>query len=98
MELRSVARRIKLGTEAIMPRTRRTRRVEPTPTMLKLVELFEREVDRRVGSDATFEQRQDARAAFAAEVLYKAAEQDQAESSTEVTHARQRTAREGRSE
>lgn len=78
-----------------MPENRRTRRVEPSPTMMKLVELFEREVDRRVGKDATFEQRQDARAAFAAEVLYKAAEQDQAEGATEVTHVRQRAAAKG---
>jgi hypothetical protein len=81
-----------------MPRTRRTRRVEPTPTMMRLVELCEGEVDRRVGSDATFEQRQDARAALAAEVLYKAAEQDQAGNSMEVTHARQPAAPEGRPE
>ena len=78
-----------------MPRTRRNRKVEPTPTMMKLVELFEREVEGRVGRDATFEQRQDARAAFAAEVLYKAAEQDQAEGSTEVTHAQPRAAPKG---
>ena len=92
---------IRLEVEAIMPRTRRnrkvelTRKVEPTPTMMKLVELFEREVERRVGRDATFEQRQDARAAFAAEVLYRAAEQDQAEGYPEVTHARQRAAPKG---
>jgi hypothetical protein len=50
---------------------------------MELVEIFEREVEGRVGADATFEQRQNATAAFAAEVLsnllYQAEEEDQPE-------------------
>jgi len=80
-----------------MPGKPRNRRVEPTPTMMKLVEICEREVGRRVGRDATFEQRQAARAAFAVELLCKAEEEDQTEG-TEVTHARQRAEPKGRPE
>ena len=80
-----------------MPGKPRNLRVEPTPTMMKLVEICEREVERRVGRDATFEQRQAARLAFAVELLCKAAEEDQAEG-TEVTHARQHAKPQGGSE
>lgn len=83
--------------EAIMPGKPPNLRVEPTPTMMKLVEICEREVERRVGRDATFEQRQAARLAFAVELLCKAAEEDQAEGA-EVTHARQRAKPQGGSE
>jgi hypothetical protein len=94
--LQSVAIGIRLMAEAIMPGILRSRRVESSPTMMKIVELFQREVDKRVGVDATFEQWQDAAAAFAAEVLDEAAEEDQAEGQTEVTHVQQRTHPKGR--
>jgi hypothetical protein len=89
--------KIRLEAEAIMLGKPRNPRVEPTPTMMKLVEICEREVERRVGRDATFEQRQAARAAFVFALLCKAAEEDQAEG-TEVTHGRQRAEPEDRSE
>jgi hypothetical protein len=59
--------------------------------MLEMVELLEREVERRIGKSATFEQRQDARAALMAEALAKAMEEDQAEGPKEVPHVRQRS-------
>ena len=37
--------------------------------MMKIAEMFGREVDRRVGHDATFEQWQEGASAFATEVL-----------------------------
>ena len=74
-----------------MSRGRRNPKVEVTPKMLELVELLEREVERRIGKNATFEQRQDARAALVAEALAKAMEEDQAEGSKEVPHVRQRS-------
>lgn len=78
-----------------MRANRRNYVVEPSPTMMKIVEMFRREVDKRVGADTTFEERQDAAAAFATEVLAKAEEEDQAEGSTEVPHVPQRTEPEG---
>ena len=80
-----------------MPGKPRNWRVEPTPTMMKLVEICECEVERRVGKDATFEQRQAARTAFAVELLCKAAEEDQAEG-TEATDAQQRAVPQDRPE
>ena len=62
--------------------------------MMKIVEMFRREVDKQVGADATFEQRQEAAVSFAADLmanlLYEAEEEDQAEGPTEVTHVPQR--------
>jgi hypothetical protein len=81
--------RIRLVAEVIMPRKPRNPRVEATPEIMKLVEICEGEVERRVGKESTFEQRQEARTAFAVELLCKAAEEDQAEG-TEVTDAQQR--------
>jgi hypothetical protein len=69
-----------------MAGSRRTRRVEPSPTMKKLVELLQREVGNRVGANSTFEQRQDAATAFVAELLDKAVEEDQGDGPVEVTH------------
>lgn len=62
--------------------------------MMEIVEVLEREVDKRVGRDATFEQRQDAAVAFMAEALAMAEEEDQA-GGLEVTHGRQRSQPEG---
>jgi len=81
-----------------MTRSRRIPKVEATPKMLELVELLEQEVEKQLGKDTTFEQRQDARAAIVAAALAKAMEEDQAEGSKEVPHGRQRSVSKGRPE
>ena len=74
-----------------MPTNRCNRGLEQDPVMMKLMELFERELDRRAGPDATFEQRRDIAVTVAAEALAVAAQQDQARDRTEVTHVPQPT-------
>ena len=81
-----------------MSKGRRFPKVEATPKMLELVELLEQEVEKRLGKDATFEQRQDARAALVAAALARAMEEDQAEGSTEVPHGQRRSVSKGRPE
>ena len=58
-----------------------------TPKMLELVELLEQEVEKRLGKDTTFEQRQDARAAIVAAALAKACLPRQAQPAEDAPRA-----------